>query len=289
MVHELLTAANYEPAAIYGSLDPAARKIALGRFRAGKAKVLVVTDVAARGIDVPLLDNVLNFDFPTKPKLFVHRAGRAARAGRSGRAISLVEPEEMPYLVDLHLYLGRNLRPVPLGEEGPSSSSAAAANGRVGANDDVPLAVLPPSTLEIEVEYVNRQLNANPELDALHRVAMRSLQMVRKTRPAASKASVARARSLPKELGIHPLCTDKVDVGAEARRSNMLTDLKTFKPNAGSAAVGVSNHKGLFGEKAKGSLKRHYNELAASGISRNGGGGVVEARAIGATNSPKAG
>ena len=95
MIAELLAGASFECAAIYGTLDAAARKIALGKFRAGKAKVLVVTDVAARGIDVPLLDNVVNFDFPPKPKLFVHRAGRAARAGRAGRAVSLVEPEEL--------------------------------------------------------------------------------------------------------------------------------------------------------------------------------------------------
>ena len=69
--------------------------------------------MAARGIDVPLLDNVVNFDFPSKPKLFVHRAGRAARAGRSGKAISLVEPEELPFLMDLQLYLGRSLNAIP--------------------------------------------------------------------------------------------------------------------------------------------------------------------------------
>ena len=59
----------------------AARKIHVGKFSAGRAHVMVVTDVAARGIDIPLLDNVINFDFPPKPKLFVHRVGRAARAG----------------------------------------------------------------------------------------------------------------------------------------------------------------------------------------------------------------
>ena len=62
-------------------------------------------------------------------------------------------------------------------------------------------------------------------------MAQRSLQMVRKTRAAASRASAARARLLPTSLGIHPLIADKVDVAAEARRSAMLMDLKSFKPN----------------------------------------------------------
>ena len=89
----------------------------------------MVTDVAARGIDVPLLDNVINFDFPPKPKLFVHRAGRAARAGRAGRAISFVEPEELPYLIDLQLYLGRTLRPVPPGRGSQGASKEARGRG----------------------------------------------------------------------------------------------------------------------------------------------------------------
>ena len=58
-------------------------------------QILVVTDVAARGIDIPLLDNVINVDFPAKPKLFVHRVGRAGRAGRLGKAYSMVAPDEV--------------------------------------------------------------------------------------------------------------------------------------------------------------------------------------------------
>lgn len=72
-----------------------ARKINVAKFRAGKVSLLLVTDVAARGIDIPMLDYVINYDFPAKPKLFVHRVGRVARAGRSGDAISLISPDEV--------------------------------------------------------------------------------------------------------------------------------------------------------------------------------------------------
>lgn len=58
---------------MYGSMDQAARKIHIAKFRARRTMLLLVTDVAARGIDIPMLDNVINYDFPPKPKLFVHR------------------------------------------------------------------------------------------------------------------------------------------------------------------------------------------------------------------------
>lgn len=84
-----------------------ARKIHVAKFRGGRSHLLVTTDVAARGIDIPLLDNVINFDFPAKPELFVHRVGRAARMGRAGTAYSLLTRDELPYLLDLHLYLSK--------------------------------------------------------------------------------------------------------------------------------------------------------------------------------------
>ena len=61
---------------IYSSLDQAARKINVAKFQFRKVRVMIVTDLAARGIDIPLLDNVINFHFPAKPKLFVHRVGK---------------------------------------------------------------------------------------------------------------------------------------------------------------------------------------------------------------------
>lgn len=76
-------------------MDQETRQAGLAKFRAREARVMVVTDLAARGIDIPLLDNVINYDFPDKSKLFVHRAGRVARAGRTGTAFSLFTPQEV--------------------------------------------------------------------------------------------------------------------------------------------------------------------------------------------------
>lgn len=72
---QLLSSEGVECAYIYSSLDQTARKINIGKFVHRKAMVLIVTDVAARGIDIPLLDNVINYNFPSKAKLFLHRVG----------------------------------------------------------------------------------------------------------------------------------------------------------------------------------------------------------------------
>lgn len=72
---QMLISQGIEVAYIYSALDQTARKINIGRFVHRKAMVLLVTDVAARGIDIPMLDNVINYNFPSKSKLFLHRVG----------------------------------------------------------------------------------------------------------------------------------------------------------------------------------------------------------------------
>ena len=96
LLRMILNKNGYETCYIYSSMDPAARKQMIQRFRhedddpAKVSNILVTTDIAARGIDIPLLDAVINYHFPPKAKLFVHRVGRVARAGRNGIAYSLV-------------------------------------------------------------------------------------------------------------------------------------------------------------------------------------------------------
>ena len=75
-VTQVLQHAGISSTYIYSSLDQAARKINVAKFQHKKVKVMIVTDLAARGIDIPLLDNVINYNFPAKSKLFVHRVGK---------------------------------------------------------------------------------------------------------------------------------------------------------------------------------------------------------------------
>ena len=91
---EQISAAGISAVAIHGNKSQSARLKALGDFKSGKARVLVATDVAARGLDIPLLPLVINFDLPMVAEDYIHRIGRTGRAGASGEALSLVSPEE---------------------------------------------------------------------------------------------------------------------------------------------------------------------------------------------------
>ena len=88
-------------------MDQRAREEKLGLFRKKFVEFLFVTDLAARGLDIPLLENVVHYDFPTKMKLFIHRSGRTARAGQKGTSYCLITQEEVAYMKDLSLFVGR--------------------------------------------------------------------------------------------------------------------------------------------------------------------------------------
>ena len=96
-----LAAHNIVAEAIHGNRSQAQRTKALTGFRSGEVKVLVATDIAARGIDVPAVSHIFNYELPNVPEQYVHRIGRTARAGRGGRAIALCAPDERPFLKDI--------------------------------------------------------------------------------------------------------------------------------------------------------------------------------------------
>ncbi|MCG9910981.1 MAG: DEAD/DEAH box helicase [Flavobacteriales bacterium] len=95
--------------AIHGNKSQNNRQRALSLFKSGEIRVLVATDIAARGIDVEELSHVVNFELPNVPETYVHRIGRTGRAGNSGVAISFCEPDEMAYLKDIQKLIGKTI------------------------------------------------------------------------------------------------------------------------------------------------------------------------------------
>jgi ATP-dependent RNA helicase RhlE len=93
-----LTQAGLSAVALHGNKAQNARVRALDAFRSGRVRVLVATDIAARGIDVPNISHVVNYELPNEPESYVHRIGRTARAGAGGAALSLCDNSERPYL-----------------------------------------------------------------------------------------------------------------------------------------------------------------------------------------------
>jgi ATP-dependent RNA helicase RhlE len=125
-----LDAAGIDAQAIHGDKSQGARQRALKSFHAGSLRVLVATDIAARGIDVDGVTHVVNFELPHEPESYVHRIGRTARAGAGGTAISLCDPSERGSLRAIERLTGRTL-PVT----GAAAAGAPACLGRA-ANDD---------------------------------------------------------------------------------------------------------------------------------------------------------
>jgi len=108
---ESLQARGYLAEPIHGDLSQRERDAAMARFRQGQAELLIATDVAARGLDIPDVTHVINYDIPMDPESYIHRIGRTGRAGRAGEAVTLVEPRERRQLRVIEQLIGRRLTP----------------------------------------------------------------------------------------------------------------------------------------------------------------------------------
>jgi ATP-dependent RNA helicase RhlE len=113
---EKLAKTSLTTAAIHGNKSQSARTRALADFKAGKVRVLVATDIAARGLDIENLPHVINFELPNVPEDYVHRIGRTGRAGATGTAIALVQRDEEGLLRDIERVMKRSVPILPLPE-----------------------------------------------------------------------------------------------------------------------------------------------------------------------------
>ena len=116
-VKERLRDSNVPAEEIHGDISQSQREKTLAKYREGKFSVLIATDVAARGLDVPQISHVVNYDLPNSPEDYVHRIGRTGRAGRPGVAFSFVSQEDKFLVRDIEKYTGRILDPAAAAEK----------------------------------------------------------------------------------------------------------------------------------------------------------------------------
>uniref|UniRef100_A0A1I7RI25 RNA helicase n=1 Tax=Bursaphelenchus xylophilus TaxID=6326 RepID=A0A1I7RI25_BURXY len=202
---------------LHSQMEPSSRRFNIQRFRDKVTMLLVVTDVAARGVDIPLLDCVINVHFPAKPKLFVHRVGRVARAGKSGRAISLVSPDEYAYLMDLLLFLNVPLR---IAKEREAYNEQVSTFGR-----------FPEALVHLEDDFIKYTHERALEISDLRNKSENAMKKFISTKPPPSAESVRRAKAeLAKiESPIHPYF--KEFCGTE-EQTNFLNGIKNWRPQA---------------------------------------------------------
>ncbi|XP_059062414.1 ATP-dependent RNA helicase DDX54 isoform X1 [Achroia grisella] len=214
----------------YSGLDPSARKIALGRFTNKKCSVLLVTDVAARGLDLPALDTVINYNFPATPKLFVHRVGRSARAGRAGRAWSLLAAADLAHLLDLQLFLGAELlSPAQVTEKGLTCPSGV-------------WGIMPTSQLELRHQDVMSWERNYSEIEEAARTCSRGLQQYVKWREAASAEANKRAKTITPPALTHPFLLE--DSGDDANK--LVEQIKNYTPKGTILELAAKNDSPMY-------------------------------------------
>ena len=169
-------------AAIHGNKSQSARVAALEGFKAGNTKVLVATDIAARGIDISELSHVFNYDLPEVPETYVHRIGRTARAGADGTAVSFCAPEEKEYLAGIEKLNRRSIPvvsghpwdgvPAPVRTEPPvrgrkpkAEAEQPAAKAEKAAKPEKPAKLKKEKTAAAKAEPINSEPKEGPSME----------------------------------------------------------------------------------------------------------------------------
>jgi len=132
-VAKRLAADGVSVRALHGDMNQFSRMEVLADFKANKIQILVASDVAARGLDIPAVSHVFNYDVPTHAEDYVHRIGRTGRAGREGTAITIALPDDGRYIADIEKLTGRKMERIGEGQtDAPALEEAAPRRGRRG-------------------------------------------------------------------------------------------------------------------------------------------------------------
>ncbi|RKO99167.1 hypothetical protein CXG81DRAFT_14893, partial [Caulochytrium protostelioides] len=216
-LHALVRATGMNCAHIHGGLDQTARNSHLGAFRKKYVNLLIVTDVAARGIDIPFLDHVINYDFPASTKLFVHRVGRVARAGRTGTAWSFITSPELPFALNLQMFSERPLL-------------MARTFHRPDYNTQFVIGTFPIGLLTADQEHLAALRQRHLELVDMQRVSENGYKVYARSRGRAPDEFYDHAKTHLQagDFGMHPLAR----TGSMMEQTSMVTAIGRFRPPA---------------------------------------------------------
>lgn len=243
---------------VHGHMDQEARRVSVDSFARRRSSVMIVTDVAARGIDLPLLDNVVNFSFPPLPKVFIHRVGRVARAGRSGEAHSLLTYDDMPYYVDLMKFLGRPMQTMP-DADAPTDLLFRADDGCYGR--------LPEAMLQHEADCAARVIEVSEDLKGAQRIADRAHHKYTRTKKRATHGGIREARADQAlrldNIPLHPRFAT-ADAAKAIAHEAAVKDLRRFK--ASETWLDMIHGGRVFSIKPKTTLQSMRRDAAAEAV-----------------------
>jgi len=202
---------------IYSTLDHTTRKFNLNKYQTGQSRILIVTDIAARGLDIPSLDNVINYHFPGTPKIFLHRVGRVARAGRMGTAYSLISTDELSYLFDVQEFIGKTIRYSTINDN---------------INDyHLLFGNVPQTIIDEELETIKKLTDINVDLINLFQVQQNAYQHYIRSRPSSTYASVKQMKQYHQDIinmAIHPIFKENCSI-EDLTPNGLIQQLKTFR------------------------------------------------------------
>ena len=220
-IQEYLHYWNIPSLIIYGQMEQELRNKNLESFRKGKVKLLIVTDVAARGIDIPLLDNVINYDFPDSQKLFIHRVGRTARAGRKGKVYNLVTVDELPYFFDIKYALGKKFI---------LSTDANKEEDSVDNYNTISFGTVPDKLInDIKNKKKDYLFNSQLDIEQLYQSMLKAEKKGISFQQKPTQYGIKQAKVLLSEfdMKLHPFYVEKY---ADEEKQHFLSMLKKFKP-----------------------------------------------------------
>ena len=256
IISEQLNGLGYLAQAIHGEITQAQRERALERFRAGRTQVLVATDVAARGLDIPDVSHIINYDLPLDAESYVHRIGRTGRAGRTGEAITLVTPRERRQLRLIEQGIHRNLERLRL----PTPADVAARR-RMAFREEI-LSILDGGQLDPYLALVEDLVGTRQPADLAAAAFKMAAQAIQARRPGermnwmempppqeqpepfeqpASERPGRRERSEHGERGEHPRDTRE----RRARRGAFLRDTEHGAPGMARLFIRVGRQDGV--------------------------------------------